>query len=125
MLRVGRAPDDVRRQEEVEVGLLVGVVAVAEQEADQRQVAAYRKNPTVSYRVTIKGAEHGSFSDETYPMPDKDGLAARRLQYTQAARTYILAFFDQTLLGKDAQVLKTVPSDLSEIVQTEKFGSGQ
>jgi predicted dienelactone hydrolase len=96
-----------------------------QRDTDQRQVAAYQKNPTVSYRVTINGAEHGSFSDETYPMPDKEGLAARRIQYTQAARTYILAFFDQTLLGKDSPVLKTVPADLAAIVQTEKFGGDQ
>ncbi len=90
---------------------------------DERQAAAYRTNPTISYRVTINGAEHGSFSDETYPMPEKDGMTlALREKYTKATRCYLLAFFDSTLRGKDVSAMAEIPSELAEIVQIEKFG---
>jgi len=92
-------------------------------ETDEKQAAAYRKNPTVSYRVTITGAEHGSFSDETYPMPEKTGFTlADRVRYTNATREFLLAFFDKSLRGRDANALETVPAHLADFTRLEVFG---
>jgi predicted dienelactone hydrolase len=91
-------------------------------ETDERQAAAYRKNPTVSYRVTIAGAEHGSFSDETYPMPEKDGqTAALREKYTRAARLYLLEFFESSLRGKEATAFAAPQAEFGDTVRVEIF----
>ncbi len=93
-------------------------------DTNQKQTAAYRTNPTVSYRITINGAEHGSFSDETYPMPDKDGTKSPlREKYTAAARHYLLAFFDHHLRGKPVPSLSAAPSEFADFTSVEAFGA--
>lgn len=97
-----------------------------QRDSDEKQAAAYRKNPTVSYRLTINGAEHGSFSDETYPMPDTDGFTlADRINFTNATRAYLLAFFNQFLRGASAPAFQSVPLEFEEFVRVETFGSGR
>jgi len=92
---------------------------------NEMQAAAYRKNPTVSYRLTIKGAEHGSFGDETYPMPEREGMTrADRERYTAIARYYVRTFFDETLKGENGKALPPPPVEYADITTLEAFGAG-
>ena len=59
-----------------------------------RQELLMRKVTGGSYRVTIPGAKHTSFSDEPYLNPGK-GKAKK--QMTTTIRSFTLAFFNVTL----------------------------
>lgn len=72
---------------------------------------------SVSYRVVIEGPKHNSFSDDAMMvatlLKTKDSDAQRR--YAQIMRAYILAFFDQYLLGRSVELLKGVSPDYPEV----------
>jgi pimeloyl-ACP methyl ester carboxylesterase len=92
-------------------------------ETDERQAAAYRENPTVSYRVTIEGAEHQSFGDDFFPggeRPNPKDLT--RAQVTAATRAYLVAFFESTLRGAKPAILDSVPADFAGFTRIEVFG---
>lgn len=61
-----------------------------------------------SYRVTITGATHASFSDEVIL---SDTKAERQRDLLDFARAFLRAFFDQTLRGQQPPLLSTPPSD--------------
>jgi dienelactone hydrolase len=68
-----------------------------------------------SYRITIEGARHSTFSDEDI-IADTNAAAPRHL--LDLARTYLLAFFDEVLTKKENAIL-SVPKDAA--IQIESF----
>jgi len=95
-----------------------------QKESTDRQAAAFKRNPTVSYLITINGAEHTSFSDEKFPMTVKpDATGTSREKIIAATRHYLVEFFDSTLKHKSESSLLNIPQDFAEFVQTEKFGA--
>jgi dienelactone hydrolase len=67
-----------------------------------------------SYRITIDGATHGTFSDEEI-ISDSSATRPRRL--LDVARTYLREFFDEALNGRQSAVLSAPPSDAAVQVQ--------
>lgn len=61
-----------------------------------------------SYRVTVDGATHATFSDEEII---SDVNASRSRQLLGLARVYVLEFFDQILAGKESLLLNSPPAD--------------
>ncbi len=61
-----------------------------------------------SYRVTITGATHASFSDEEIL---SDVKAERQRELLDFVRAYLRAFFDQSLRDQQPPLLNTPPSD--------------
>jgi hypothetical protein len=78
-----------------------------------------------SYRVTLRGATHQSFSDEPLILPfgDANAKAANRRR-TQVIRAYTLAFFDQALGNRNAGLLNSPSPDYPEIT-VERFSASQ
>jgi len=78
------------------------------------------------YMLTVKGAEHEDFTDQPLVSPlryfsHRGTLSAQRVQ--EIARTYVLAFFDKTLRGKDPEVLRESPGPYSEAL-LERWPAG-
>jgi predicted dienelactone hydrolase len=71
-----------------------------------------------SYRVTLDGATHVTFSDEEI-ISDINATRPRRL--LDVARTYLREFFDEALNGRPSTVLSGPPSDGG--VQVQVFSS--
>src|SRR5262249_45384755 len=69
-----------------------------------------------SYRVTLRGATHQSFSDEPLILPfgDANSKAANRRRM-QIIREYTLAFFDQVLRNRSAALLQGPSPDYPDI----------
>jgi dienelactone hydrolase len=67
-----------------------------------------------SYRITIDGATHATFSDEE--ILSNDG-APRPRQLLEFARTYLREFFDEALKGKSSSLLAAPPSDAAVQIQ--------
>jgi hypothetical protein len=78
-----------------------------------------------SYRVTLRGAAHNSFSDEPLILPfgDANAKVAHRRR-TQIIRSYTLAFFDQYLKNRNSNLLKGPSTDYPEVT-VERFGHSQ
>ena len=62
-----------------------------------------------SYRITVDGATHASFSDEE--IISLAPKTSRSLKLVALTREYIRAFFDESLLGKPSMLLNSPPSD--------------
>jgi pimeloyl-ACP methyl ester carboxylesterase len=82
--------------------------AIKEAQAmEQERKTTFGKMSSGVYLVTVKGAEHNSFSDMPFIAPDRYGdiaiNAERALRITNA---YILAFFDRHLRGQPQPLLK-------------------
>jgi hypothetical protein len=104
---------------------------LAEWKATREQVERLRKQTRAreaellktvkagSYRVTLRGATHQSFSDEPLILPS--GEKEAHLRRTQIIRAYTLAFFEQFLMSRSANLLKGSSSDYPEVV-IERFG---
>lgn len=69
-----------------------------------------------SYRVTITGATHSTFSDEEILRSDGTQRPAGLLSL---ARGYVLAFFDESLRGQHASLFDSLPSN--GVVRIETF----
>lgn len=65
-----------------------------------------------SFRVTIPGARHVSFSDEALLDP---GTPAERQRRIQIIRDYLRAFFDKTLVGKSDTLLDAATGPYEEV----------
>lgn len=61
-----------------------------------------------SYRVTIAGATHSTFSDEEFLLA---GDAKRPQELLGLARAYLVAFFDDTLRGRSPTLFDSPPAD--------------
>jgi pimeloyl-ACP methyl ester carboxylesterase len=68
-----------------------------------------------SYRITIEGARHSTFSDEEI-IADTNAAGPRHL--LDLIRTYLRAFFDEALTKKESPIL-SAPTDAA--VQIESF----
>jgi predicted dienelactone hydrolase len=68
-----------------------------------------------SYRVTITGATHATFSDEEF-LESQGGKEQTRL--LALVRSYLRAFFDKSIRNLTATVLDVPPTDASVRVQT-------
>jgi Platelet-activating factor acetylhydrolase, isoform II len=71
------------------------------------------------YRVTLRGATHQSFSDEPLILPFGEKEPHRRR--TQIIRAYTLAFFEQFLRNRSANLFKDNSNDYPEVI-IERFG---
>jgi len=67
-----------------------------------------------SYRITIDGATHATFSDEEIV---SDSNATRSRQQLELARTYLREFFDEALNGRPSTVLSSAPSNTAVQIQ--------
>jgi dienelactone hydrolase len=67
-----------------------------------------------SYRITIDGATHATFSDEEIV---SDSNATRQRQLLDLARTYLREFFNEALNGRASPVLAGPPSDAAVRIQ--------
>jgi hypothetical protein len=78
-----------------------------------------------SYRVTLRGATHQSFSDETLILPfgDANAKAANRRR-TQIIREFTLAFFEQSLRQRNSTLLNGSTGSYPEVV-VERFSPSQ
>jgi len=97
------------------------------EEARQRlNLLRQRGNPVLasvrrgrSYRITVEGATHNTFSDEEII---SDANAARPRQLLDFTRMYLRAFFDEALSElseSESPLLNTAPSDRT--IQIETF----
>jgi hypothetical protein len=90
-----------------------------------QQAATYRQIEQGAYRVVIDGADHSSVHDRfmissqetTYEGNDPVDIAP-------AARTYLLAFFQKTLLGASDTALDNMPEDFYSFTSVEQFSRG-
>jgi hypothetical protein len=73
-----------------------------------------------SYRVTIPGLRHNSFSDMALFDPGTPDERRRRMQII---RDYARAFCDQVLLSNEQTLLDATPGPYPE-VKVERFGPG-
>lgn len=83
----------------------------------QRSDHAMRTVGGGSFRVSIAGARHQSFSDAVVIDP---GTVDERLQRIEVIRGCVRAFFDKTLLGKQDTLLDRPSSPYSEVT-IERF----
>ncbi len=70
------------------------------------------------YHLVLKGAQHDDFTDESLVSPvrrlaNRGTIPAGQLQ--DIVRTYVLAFFDKTLRGKDPSILHETSSPFKEV----------
>lgn len=81
----------------------------------------FQKIISGSYRVTLNGATHLTFSDTPLfaPKIDLDTLAFR-FRMIRIVRNYTLAFFDKNLKNEKSQLLNGVASDYPEVT-VERF----
>jgi predicted dienelactone hydrolase len=75
-----------------------------------------------SYRVTINGATHESFSDEPLLSPATDAEAAQKLKLVKMVRAYVLAFLDCYLRDKTSKSLDSLNKLYSEVT-VDRFGA--
>lgn len=94
-------------------------------EAARRRLTALRERGNVllagvrsgrSYRVTITGATHATFSDEEILTGEN---AKRQRELIGIVRKYLRAFFDRSVRNQQTTLLDTSPSD--DAVQVEAF----
>jgi len=69
-----------------------------------------------SYRITIEGATHATFSDEEIISSDN---ASRPRQLLDVTRAYVRAFFDQVFTGKENALFSSPPP--ASVSQIETF----
>jgi hypothetical protein len=75
-----------------------------------------------SYRVTLYGASHQTFSDLPLVSSEVDlQTAASRFRLIRTVRAYVLAFFKRTLRGDNSDLLNGASSDYPEVT-IERFG---
>ena len=75
-----------------------------------------------TYRVTVAGAIHQTFSDSPLLMPGGSEMKVRLLG---AVRTYLVAFFDKTLKGGPSSLFDAGPSKDFPEVTIEVFRAFQ
>lgn len=75
-----------------------------------------------SYRVTIKGATHETFSDELLLLPAGDSEAAQNQRLVKIVRAYVLAFFDCYLRSKTSKSLDALSKQYSDVT-ADRFGA--
>jgi predicted dienelactone hydrolase len=100
------------------------IVGEKTEEARQRLNVLRRRGSAVlasvrrgrSYRITVEGATHTTFSDEEII---SDPNAARPRQLLDFIRTYLRTFFDEALNENDSPLLNTSPPDRA--IQIETF----
>jgi len=81
----------------------------------------FQKVESGSYRVTLNGAEHLTFSDVPLLMPKADlETLAFRFRMMRIVRNYTLAFFDRHLKDHRVSLLAGAASDYPEIT-VERF----
>lgn len=88
----------------------------AARDAEERRENTFSKMSGGVYLVTVKGAQHNSFSDMPFIAPDRYSNiqinAERALTITNA---YILAFFDRYLRDRPQQLLKASDPAFPEV----------
>lgn len=87
-----------------------------------QQAAAYRQIEQGAYRVTIDGANHSSFHDRTLIAAQEPNYEdGDPIEIVKAARIYLLAFFQKTLLQTPNTALDTMPEELYTYTSVEEF----
>jgi dienelactone hydrolase len=95
---------------------LPAVPGESQEDSQRRLSLLYSRGNTVlddvllgrSYRVTITGATHATFSDEEFLLADESESPRELLGF---ARAYLLAFFDENLRGLSPTLLDAPPID--------------
>jgi len=81
----------------------------------------FQKIISGSYRVTLNGASHETFSDTPLFAPKVDlEILAFRFRMMRIVRTYTLAFFDRHLRNEKSQLLNGASTDYPEVT-VERF----
>jgi predicted dienelactone hydrolase len=95
------------------------------QAAEQERETTFGKMSSGAYLVVVKGAKHMSFSDAPLIAPERYGDIA--IDATRAAtitNTYVLAFFDRFLKGRQQPLLRgnspTFPEVMLEVYRSAK-----
>lgn len=97
----------------------------ARNDASNRVADVLKTVKSGSYRVTLSGATHSSFSDEPLVISFGDEkLKAANRRRTEIIRFYTLAFFDQHLRGRNSNLLKGPSNDYPEVT-VERFSLPQ
>ena len=87
----------------------------AQQEKQQRETT-FSKMSSGVYLVVIKGAKHMSFSDAPLVAPERySDIAINAQRATAITNTYVLAFFDRFLRGKQQPLLEGPSPKFSEV----------
>jgi dienelactone hydrolase len=92
--------------------------ALMKKDAGEKE-ANYKKLKAAAYRVSIRGAQHMSFSDVPLLERDNHGLDARR--GLGIISTYTLAFFNKYLNDEDSALLDGPSAAYPEVI-SERFG---
>lgn len=87
-----------------------------------RQAASYRQIEQGAYRVTIDGANHSTVHDRVLiRVQEPDYADGEPIEIVQAARIYLHAFFQKTLLGMTSTALDIMPEELYSYTSVEEF----
>jgi alpha-beta hydrolase superfamily lysophospholipase len=90
--------------------------------SESRVNGYFGKIDSNSYRVTLYGASHQTFSDLPLVSSEVDlQTAASRFRLIRTVRAYVLAFFKRTLRGDNSDLLNGASSDYPEVT-IERFG---
>lgn len=84
-----------------------------------QQAATYRQINQGAYRVYIDGANHSTVHDRA--LINAQGEGGDSEDIVQAARIYLLAFFEKTLLGITDTALDNMPEELYSFTSVEAF----
>jgi len=83
----------------------------------------FRRINSNSYRVTLNGASHLTFSDLPLNSSQLDlQTAALRFRLLRTVRAYTMAFFEQTLRGQNSDLMNGASSEFPEVT-IERFGT--
>jgi hypothetical protein len=98
-------PPDLTPYLKVSVSAVLNTTDFADTEASLHRFGGYR--------LSVNGAEHEDFTDQPLVSPlrllsHRGTVSAARMQ--SIVRTYVLAFFDQTLRGEDPGILRALSS---------------
>ncbi|MDO9519937.1 MAG: hypothetical protein Q7L19_06985 [Pseudohongiella sp.] len=87
-----------------------------------QQAATYRQIEQGAYRIVIDGAHHSSVHDNfLIRSQDTTYEGGNPIDIVKAARTYLLAFFQKTLLGTRNTALDIMPEELYSFTSVEQF----
>jgi len=86
---------------------------IMKKDAEDKE-ANYQKIRAAAYRVSIRGAQHMSFSDAPLLERDNHGIDARRA--LDIINSYTLAFFNKYLNGEDSSLLEGASAAYSEVI---------
>jgi hypothetical protein len=107
----------------------LGETGMTREQADQELIKwnatleiPLRKVKSGAYLVMVPGVTHGDFGDDPYLINKPESIARGNIA-VPAARAYVRAFFEETLLGRTSPLLKE-PSPEFPGVTVKRFGPG-